>query len=144
MHSPGSSVNMCSREEAIGNIARGINQAHERTRHVTIVLENMAGQAPESLIGSRFEDLSEIIDIVHDKTRVGVCFDTCHAFAAGYDIRSAESWNETMAEFDRVVGLKYLKAFHLNDSKGPLGCHRDRHENLGKGVTISLRYIEFN
>ncbi|KIH42811.1 endonuclease 4 domain protein, partial [Ancylostoma duodenale] len=70
---------------------------------------------------------------VRNKDRVGVCIDTCHIFAAGYDIRTKEAYNATMEKFDRIIGLKYLKAFHLNDSKGPVGCRVDRHENIGRG-----------
>lgn len=91
-----------------------------------------------NVIGSRFEELAMIIDGVKDKTRVGVCIDTCHAFAAGHDLRTAEAFEETMKRFDEIVGLKYLKAFHLNDSKAPYGSHRDLHANIGTGY-LGLR-----
>lgn len=85
------------------------------------------------MVGGKFQDLADIIELVADKSRVGVCFDTCHAFAAGYDLRTPAAVKATLDEFDRVVGLQYLRAVHLNDSKGELGCGKDRHENIGKG-----------
>lgn len=122
-----------SREEACARIAAQLNRAHadDGTGSVVTVLENMAGQG--NVIGTRFEDLRLIIDGVADKSRVGVCIDTCHAFAAGYDLRTREALEATMAEFDRVVGISYLRAFHLNDSKAPFGSHRDLHANIGTG-----------
>ncbi|KAK5983087.1 Apurinic endonuclease [Trichostrongylus colubriformis] len=84
-------------------------------------------------IGSTFEQIRDIISMVKNKERVGVCIDTCHIFAAGYDIRTKEAYENTMRKFDDVIGFKYLKAFHLNDSKGGLGCRADRHENIGRG-----------
>ncbi|XP_017560982.1 probable endonuclease 4 isoform X3 [Pygocentrus nattereri] len=95
------------------------------------VLENMSGQG--STVGGQFNELKSIIDLVRDKTRVGVCLDTCHAFAAGYDISSTGGVKSMLEEFDQVVGLNYLRAVHLNDSKGKLGCHLDRHEDIGQG-----------
>jgi AP endonuclease-1 len=100
------------------------------------VLENMCGSG--NVVGSRFEELRDIIALVDDKSRVGVCLDTCHAFAAGYDLRTPEAFANTMAEFDSVVGMKYLRAFHINDSKAPLGSHRDLHANIGTGF-LGLR-----
>lgn len=99
-----------AREEACGRIAAQLNAAHKATKSVVTVLENMAGAG--NVIGTKFEDLKEIIDKVEDKKRVGVCIDTCHAFAAGYDLRTPEVFGETIKEFDEVVGNKYLKAFH--------------------------------
>lgn len=84
-------------------------------------------------IGGKFEELRGIIDRVQDKSRIGVCLDTCHAFAAGYDLASEQGFHKMMEEFESVIGLEYLRAVHLNDSKGELGCHLDRHENIGKG-----------
>ncbi|KAJ3168844.1 hypothetical protein HDU88_001171 [Geranomyces variabilis] len=127
---PGSTLKE-PREEAIARIVAAINKAHAATNFVTIVLENMAGQG--NIIGSAFEDLREIINGVTDKTRIGVCIDTCHTFAAGYDIRTKAAYEATMLEFEKVVGFKYLRGIHLNDSKAGLGEHKDRHENLGKG-----------
>ena len=96
----------------------------------------MAGQG--NVIGSTFEDLRDIIELIDDKSRVGVCIDTCHAFAAGYDLRSPPAFKETFDKFEKLVGLKYLKAFHLNDSKAPFNSHRDLHANIGTGF-LGLR-----
>ena len=128
---PGSTVGACSPAQSIRLIADGIDRAHGATQKVILVLETMAGQG--NVIGSRFEELAEIIRLVKDKSRVGVCLDTCHIYAAGYDIRSAKAYEKTMSKFEEVVGLEYLRAVHLNDSKDPLGSRRDRHERIGKG-----------
>ncbi len=119
------------RHESIANIADCLNRAIAATSSVKIVLENAAGQG--NSVGSTFEELGEIIAKVDEKNRdrIGVCLDTCHAFAAGYDLRS--KWTETMAKFEKTVGFKYLVGVHLNDSKGELGCGKDRHELIGKG-----------
>ncbi|KAH8814919.1 xylose isomerase-like protein [Xylogone sp. PMI_703] len=119
------------RSEAIKRIAMNLNKAHKATETVVTLLENMAGAG--NIIGSKFEDLREIIDLVDDKSRVGVCIDTCHTFAAGYDLRSPESFQETMEKFASTVGLSYLKALHLNDSKAPFSSNRDLHANIGTG-----------
>ena len=129
---PGSHVNAASEEECISIIAESLNAVLDKTNGVTIVLETTAGQG--SSIGGRFEHLAAIIDKVEDKTRVGACIDTCHIFAAGYDIRDKKSYDKTMKEFDRAVGFKYLRGLHLNDAKGALGCRLDRHESIGKGL----------
>jgi AP endonuclease-1 len=100
------------------------------------VLENMAGSG--NVIGSTWEDLRDIIALIDDKSRVGVCIDTCHSFAAGYDLRSAEAFKKTMDSFDSIVGMSYLKALHLNDSKAPFSSHRDLHANIGTGF-LGLR-----
>jgi len=128
---PGSTCGKITVEECIDRIAQSINEAHLQTNHVVTVLENMSCQG--NTVGGKFEELREIIDRVEDKSRVGVCIDTCHAFAAGYDISSDGGFDKMMQEFESVIGLKYLRAVHLNDSKGELGCHLDRHENIGKG-----------
>ncbi|XP_036416344.1 probable endonuclease 4 isoform X3 [Colossoma macropomum] len=120
-----------STEECIKRIAQAINHAHQQTPAIVTVLENMSGQG--STVGGQFNELKSIIDLVRDKTRVGVCLDTCHAFAVGYDISSRGGVKSMLEEFDQVVGLNYLRAVHLNDSKGKLGCHLDRHEDIGKG-----------
>ncbi|KAI1266861.1 xylose isomerase-like protein [Xylariaceae sp. FL1019] len=125
-----------NREAAIGRIAAQLNKAHKATSTVVTVLENMAGQG--NVVGSTFEDLRDIIALVNDKTRVGVCIDTCHAFAAGYDLRTPEAFAETMAKFDEIVGTSYLRALHLNDSKAPLDSNRDLHANIGTGF-LGLR-----
>lgn len=124
------------RDAAIARIAAQLNKAHKATKSVITVLENMAGTG--NVVGSKFEDLRDIISLVEDKTRVGVCIDTCHAFAAGYDLRSPEAFEKTVAEFDRLVGPEYLKAFHMNDSKAPLASNRDLHANIGTGF-LGLR-----
>ena len=126
---PGSHLNKITVEECLDRVAESINIALGQTSGVTAVIENTAGQG--SNIGNRFEHLRYIIDRVDDKSRVGVCIDTCHAFAAGYDL--ADHYDETFNEFDNIVGFSYLRAFHLNDSKKPLGSRVDRHESKGKG-----------
>ena len=115
----------------LDTIAESINMALDKTSGVSAVLENTAGQG--SNLGWRFEHLAHIIDKVEDKSRIGVCVDTCHMFTAGYDIRTRETYDKTWAEFERVVGFKYLMGMHINDSKPPLGSHVDRHHSLGKG-----------
>ncbi|MDP1608613.1 MAG: deoxyribonuclease IV [Chlamydiales bacterium] len=105
-----------------------------------LLLETTAGQGTS--VGHRFEHLGTIIKEVHHKIPIGVCIDTCHIFAAGYDIRTKEAWEKTLQEFDQIVGLKYLFAFHLNDSMKPLGCRVDRHAGLGDGE-IGLECFQF-
>jgi AP endonuclease-1 len=136
---PGNSLGQ-PRAEAIARIATRLNEAHAATTSVVTVLENMAsgGDGASNVIGGKFEDLRDIIALVEDKDRVGVCLDTCHAFAAGYDLRSPQSFHEVMETFDAIVGLKYLKGLHLNDSKAPLGGRRDLHANIGTGF-LGLR-----
>lgn len=128
---PGSTVGQATKEESIALIAECINDAHKATKNITTVIENMAGSG--NVIGSRFSELKGIIDHVEDKTRVGVCLDTCHAFAAGYDISTKDGWDATLSAFNTEVGLSYLKGLHLNDSKAALGSKKDRHENIGLG-----------
>jgi len=124
------------RPEAIARIAAQLNKAHKATSSVITLLENMAGAG--NVIGSTWEDLRDIIALIDDKSRVGVCIDTCHSFAAGYDLRSPEAFKKTMDSFADVVGIKYLKALHLNDSKAPLSSNRDLHANIGTGF-LGLR-----
>lgn len=128
---PGSSLGKITEEECLTLIAESINMALEKTTSVTAVIENTAGQG--SNLGFKFEHLAYIIEHVNDKSRVGVCLDTCHTFAAGYDIRTANGFTETFEYFEEVVGFQYLKGMHLNDSKKGLGSHVDRHDSLGKG-----------
>lgn len=128
---PGSHLKQISEEECIDRIASSMNEALSVTNGVTLVIENTAGQG--SNLGWRFEHLSAIIERIEDKSRVGVCIDTCHMFTAGYDIRTREAYDATWAEFDTIVGFKYLKGMHINDSKPDLGSHVDRHDSLGKG-----------
>lgn len=128
---PGSHLKQISEEECIDRIASSMNEALSVTDGVTLVIENTAGQG--SNLGWRFEHLSAIIERIEDKSRVGVCIDTCHMFTAGYDIRTREAYDTTWKEFDTIVGFKYLKGMHINDSKPDLGSHVDRHDSLGKG-----------
>ena len=128
---PGSHLKRIDEEGSLKRIAESINIALERSEGVTAVLENTAGQG--SNLGFKFEHLAYIIDRVEDKSRVGVCLDTCHSFAAGYDLRTREACDATFAEFERIVGFKYLRGMHLNDAMRPLGSRIDRHSPLGDG-----------
>ena len=128
---PGSHLNKHSPEACLRTIAESINWTLERTEGVTAVIENTAGQGTN--MGFRFEQLAEIIDQVEDKSRVGVCIDTCHAYAAGYDISTEEGFKDTFQEFEQSVGFNYLKGMHLNDSKKELGSKVDRHDSIGEG-----------
>ena len=138
---PGSHLNRIAPERSLDLVAESINLALDRTRGVTAVIENTAGQG--SNLGSSFEQLAYLIERVEDRSRVGVCIDTCHAFAAGYDLRTAEACDRTFAEFDRIVGFRYLRGMHLNDAMKPLGSRVDRHAPLGEGQigTECFRYI---
>jgi deoxyribonuclease IV len=137
---PGSHLNQLSPEHCLDRIAQSINLALDRTTGVTAVIENTAGQGTN--LGYRFEHLARIIDQVIDNTRVGVCLDTCHLHGAGYDIRTAAAFEKTMEEFDRVVGLGFLRALHLNDSKKDFNSRVDRHERIGQGE-LGLAPFEF-
>ncbi|MFP4136973.1 MAG: deoxyribonuclease IV [Halomonas sp.] len=128
---PGSHLRKIGERDCLSRIAESINLALAETRGVTAVIENTAGQG--SNLGWRFEQLAEIIDQVEDRVRVGVCLDTCHAFAAGYDLRTREATLAMLDEFDAVVGIEYLKGMHLNDAKSELGSRVDRHHSLGQG-----------
>jgi len=128
---PGSHLRKISEEACLKRVAESINRVLEQTRGVTAVIENTAGQG--SNLGYRFEHLAAIIEQVEDKSRVGVCLDTCHTFTAGYDLRTVEACEATFAEFEAVVGFRWLRGMHLNDSKPDLGSRVDRHESLGKG-----------
>jgi deoxyribonuclease-4 len=128
---PGSHLKRISESESLAIVAESINLALAQTSGVTAVIENTAGQG--SNLGYLFEHLAEIIDRVEDKSRVGVCLDTCHTFTAGYDLRTARDCAATFAEFDRIVGFRYLRGMHLNDSKPDLGSRVDRHHSLGMG-----------
>lgn len=138
---PGSHIGK-GEEEGIKLIIESLNIAHEQTKdfRVLSVLETTAGQG--TAIGYRFEHLRKIIDGVEEPERMAVCIDTCHIFAAGYDISNEVGYERTMQEFDDVIGLKRLVAFHVNDSKKPLGSRVDRHEHIGKG-TIGLDGFRF-
>ena len=138
---PGSTLKKISDEECLALIAESINLTLDKTRGVTAVIENTAGQG--SNLGFRFEHLAYLIERVEDKSRVGVCIDTCHAFAAGYDLRTREACDATFAELERVVGFGYLKGMHLNDAMKILGSRVDRHTPLGEGMIgmECFRYI---
>jgi len=112
-------------------IAESINVALDKTKNVKAVMENTAGQGTN--LGYKFEHLAYIIDKIEDKSRIGVCIDTCHMFTAGYDIRTRETYDETWGNFDELIGSKYLMGMHINDSKPPLGSRVDRHHSLGEG-----------
>lgn len=128
---PGSHLKKISTEECLDRVAESINIALRATRGVTAVIENTAGQG--SNVGFAFWQLKRIIDGVEDKSRVGVCLDTCHSFAAGYDLSSELACERTFEEFDREVGFEYLRGVHLNDALRPLGSRIDRHTPLGEG-----------
>lgn len=128
---PGSHLGEISEDECISIIADSIEQAIDAVKGIKVVLENTAGQG--SNLGYKFEHLAQIIKKIKDKSRIGVCLDTCHTFAAGYDIKDPKKYKETMEKFEDVIGLKYLTGIHLNDSKVPFASRKDRHENIGKG-----------
>jgi deoxyribonuclease-4 len=128
---PGSHLKKVTEEQCLQTIAESINITLDRTRGVIAVIENTAGQG--SNLGYKFEHLAYIIDLVEDKDRVGVCIDTCHTYTAGYDIKTDEGYDNTFRLFDEIVGFKFLKGMHLNDSKKELASRVDRHDNIGKG-----------
>ncbi|HEX6983462.1 MAG TPA: deoxyribonuclease IV [Balneolaceae bacterium] len=136
---PGSHLNKMSIDDCLKLNSESINWTLDQTEGVTAVIENTAGQGTNT--GFKFEHLAAIIDGVDDKNRVGVCIDTCHAYAAGYDFSNEEGYNQMVKEFDEIVGFEYLKGMHLNDSKRELGSRVDRHESIGKGE-IGLRGFE--
>ncbi len=141
---PGGTLGAISVEECLDRIAESINLALKATRGVTAVIENTAGQG--SGVGHRWEHLARIIAGVDDKSRVGVCIDTCHAYTAGYDLRTAEACETTFTELDKIVGLKYLSGLHLNDTFKLRGSRVDRHAPLGEGELgwDCFRYIMRN
>ena len=128
---PGAHLNMSSEEECLETIARSINEILEKTSGVSVVIENTAGEGTN--VGYCFEHIKKIIDLTDDKKRIGVCIDTCHLFAAGYDIRDKNAYDKTFDEFDSIIGFELLKGMHLNDAKSALGSRVDRHENIGAG-----------
>lgn len=128
---PGSHLNKISAQVCLDNIAESLNFAIANTSGVKLVLENTAGQG--SNLGYDFAQLAYVIDKISNKDRIGVCIDTCHAFAAGYDLRSRQAYERTMNEFDRAIGYKFLSGMHLNDTKNELSVRKDRHESLGRG-----------
>jgi len=128
---PGSHLGKISEEECLNLIAESVNIALEKTSGVIAVIENTAGQGTN--LGYRFEHLRYIIDRVDDKSRVGVCIDTCHAYTSGYDLSTPEGFKNVFGEFERIIGFGYLKGMHLNESKKMFGSRVDRHDSLGKG-----------
>jgi deoxyribonuclease-4 len=129
---PGSSLGKITQEECLKIVAESINIVLDITNGVTAVIENTAGQG--SNVGYTLEQIRFIIDLVEDKSRVGVCFDTCHAYTSGYDIKSENGYQKTFLQFENIIGFKYLKGLHLNDSKKDLGSRVDRHDQIGEGL----------
>lgn len=128
---PGSHLKLTSVDECLKIIAESINITNLKTKEVIAVIENTAGQGTN--LGHTFEQIRFIIDHVEDKSRVGVCIDTCHAFTSGYDVKTPKGFEETFRKFGEIIGFEYLKGMHLNDSKKEFATHVDRHENLNKG-----------
>jgi len=137
---PGSHLRKISEEECLDLISENVNKAIKETESCIFVIETTAGQG--SNLGYKFEHLAYIIDKIEDKERIGVCIDTAHIFAAGYDIRTKEAYEETMKKFDEIVGFKYLKGMHINDSKAKFNSKVDRHHSLGKGE-IGIEAFKF-
>ncbi len=137
---PGSHLKEISEEECLDLIAISMNKAIKETKNISLVIENTAGQG--SNLGYKFEHLAYIISKIEDKSRVGVCIDTCHMFTAGYDLRSHEAYSKTWDDFDKIVGFEYLQGMHINDSKPDLGSRVDRHDSIGKGK-IGLNAFKF-
>lgn len=129
---PGSHVNEISEEECLDKIAESVNITLDKTDGVTAVLENVAGQG--SNVGHTFEQLARVIEKIEDKTRIGVCIDTCHAYSAGFDLVSEEGYDHTWKLFQEIIGFNYLKGMHINDDKRELGSRIDRHESIGEGT----------
>uniref|UniRef100_A0A3B0MAC1 Probable endonuclease 4 n=1 Tax=Arsenophonus endosymbiont of Trialeurodes vaporariorum TaxID=235567 RepID=A0A3B0MAC1_9GAMM len=136
---PGSHLNKISVDVCLARIAESINIILAQTKNVIAVIENTAGKG--SNLGFKFEHLAAIIEDIEDKQRVGICLDTCHAFAAGYDLRTKEACDNTFAQFNKIVGFQYLRAMHLNDAKSQFASHVDRHQSLGEG---NIGYTAFS
>lgn len=136
---PGSHLKQISLEECLTRIAESINMSLNKTQGVTAVIENTAGQG--SNVGFSFQHIAYIIDKVEDKSRVGVCIDTCHTYSAGYDLKTEEGYLQTWQEFDETIGKNYLRAVHLNDTKKEFGSRVDRHESIGKGL-LGMEFFE--
>jgi deoxyribonuclease-4 len=128
---PGSHLKMTGEDQCLRIIAESINITLDKTSGVTAVIENTAGQG--SNMGHTFEQIASIIEQVEDKSRIGVCIDTCHAFTSGYELRNRDDFEKTFRDYERVIGMEYLKGMHLNDSKKELGSRVDRHDSLGDG-----------
>ena len=129
---PGSHLKAIGTDECLDRIAESINITLDKTEGVTAVIENTAGQG--SNLGFDFAQIARIIDGVEDKTRVGVCIDTCHAYSAGYDLATEEGYARTWREFDETIGASYLRGMHINDDKRELGSRIDRHASIGEGT----------
>ena len=136
---PGSHLKQISLEKCLSRVAESINFALDKTQGVTAVIENTAGQG--SNVGFSFQHLAYIIDKVEDKSRVGICIDTCHTYSAGYDLKTEQGYQQAWSEFDNEVGFHYLRAIHLNDTKKELGSRVDRHESIGKGF-LGMEFFE--
>ncbi len=137
---PGSHLKEITEDKCVEYVAESINTAISKTKNVKAIIETTAGQG--SNIGYTFEQIAKIIELTEDKTRVGVCIDTCHIFSAGYDLRTKETYEKTMDDFEKIIGFKYLFGVHLNDSEGALGKKLDRHAEIGKGL-IGLNCFKF-
>lgn len=129
---PGSHLNLMDENRSLRIVAESINRVLDKTTGVTAVIENTAGQGTN--LGYSFEQIATILLHVEDKSRVGVCIDTCHAYSSGYDLKSSDGYRQTWEQFDSIIGFSYLKGMHLNDTKKELGSRIDRHELLGKGL----------
>ncbi|WWO97036.1 MAG: deoxyribonuclease IV [Candidatus Dasytiphilus stammeri] len=137
---PGYHLNKINILSCIKNVSESINIAFDNIPNIIVLIENMAGQG--SSIGYNFEHIALIIDKINDKDRIGVCFDTCHAFAAGYNFTTEETYKNLFLEFDKIIGLQYLRAMHLNDTKNIINSNIDRHQNLGQGY-IGLQSFQW-
>ena len=136
---PGSHLKQITLEECLTRVADSINIALDKTQGVTAVIENTAGQG--SNVGFSFQHLANIIEKVEDKSRVGVCLDTCHTYSAGYDLKTENGYKAAFDEFEETVGFRYLRAIHLNDTKKELGSRVDRHDSIGKG-RLGMEFFE--
>lgn len=136
---PGSHLKKITLEECLARVAESINFALDKTSGVTAVIENTAGQGTN--VGFSFQHLAYIIEKVEDKSRVGVCLDTCHTYSAGYDLKTESGYKATFEEFEEVVGFKYLRGIHLNDTKKEFGSRVDRHDSIGKGL-LGMEFFE--
>ncbi len=128
---PGSHLNEITEDDCLKYIADAMNETINKTKNAVLVIENTAGQG--SNLGYKFEHLARLIELTDNKNRVGVCIDTCHTFSAGYNLVGEESFKATFDNFDKIVGFKYLRGMHINDSKAPFASKKDRHESLGLG-----------
>jgi len=137
---PGRHLKEITEEKCVEYVAESINTAISKTKNVKAIIETTAGQG--SNIGFKFEQIAKIIELTEDKTRVGVCIDTCHIFSAGYDLRTEDTYKKTMDDFEKIIGFKYLFGVHLNDSEGDFGKKLDRHAEIGKGL-IGLNCFKF-